>query len=471
MSSPTPAEKNPGFWQNALVYLGGTVAVQGISFLSQPVFGFLMTPEEYGVVANYIFWMTGAGLLVSLQLHSTLNVARSTWGESAFPRYVAGLVPVYVTAGAALLAAVLLAPGWWSERLSLSTGYLMCAVANGVFFALGLLATAHAVTLGNRARYLWLSVGSVLGPVALGLVLVVTLPDAVEARVVGYLASSGLLLVVLVARVGRQPARPVHLGAALAVSVPLLVHELLSLVTNQSNRIFLLADAGAGPAGVFAFAFGLGSITTVAAVAVNSAWTPWFFTRSDAGDGVAVRRSATQLVWLFAMGAGAACLVSPDVLVLLTRPAFSDGALVMAAFVAIGHLGLVFNLATNHVVRHRRTGWVLATSVAACSVNVLLNVTLIPRWGIAGATVASVAAYIVLAVGAVSVVALVFDAHDLPLVQMLASCVVVLTLLGLTWLARDMLVVRWTTSALVLGLVGTAVLRRLRESERAGGPT
>lgn len=279
----------------------------------------------------------------------------------------------------------------WAEVLGSRWEYLALALANGLLFAVVNFAMARAVATGHRYRYLGLMGASTIGSAVIGLVLVALDPARGElGRILGYLvcySAVALLLVVGTARRGR--ARRTLLAFGLPIALPLLAHEGTFLVSTQSNRVFLLNMIDSGAAGIFAFADTVGNIAVIAATAINSAWTPWYFAHTKTADDALVKRNATQLLGLFIGGLMAVLLISPELFVLVAPDSYATGRQLLPLFIGVGALLFVFNISTNFIIYRQRTAFVLAISVLGAAMNIGLNLTLIPLWGTVGAAVAS----------------------------------------------------------------------------------
>lgn len=464
MTKLTTAGRLQGFWSTAALYLGGSAVIQAINLLAQPVFAVFLTPAEWGAAATYLFWMTAFGLVIGYQAQSALNSVRLVHGGAAMTTYIRSVLPWYCVPTVVLLGVLAVAPGFWGRTLGLSAGYLALAVVNGVLFAINAMGMGHAVTLGLRRRFLGLSVASTLVPLAVGFVLVALLADNALARILGYFVGTAAIVAwqtirVLGVRVRPEPAL---VGFGLAIVLPLLAHELIYLVLSQANRVFLSALVDQEAAGVFAFAFSLANVVVIAATAVNSSWTPWFFQHSEKCEHDLVRRTGAQLLLGFGALVGVATLVSPEGLRLITRESYGGGATVLPALVVCGQLLLVFNLMANHAVYLQRTRLVLAVSSVAAVISVVLNITLIPRWEIVGAALASLAASAWLALGMTWVSCRHLRSPNLPGVAALVSLVLAGGCLGITWWAFELPEVRFVVAAVLLLLALAGVLRQRR---------
>ncbi len=182
--------------------------------------------------------------------------------------------------------------------------------------------------------------------------------------------------------------------------MPLVPSALLLWVTNFSDRFFLVKLADTAEVGLYSVGVRVASAMVLLLTAFRTAWPA--FAYSIESDDEAKRTYAWVLTYLVVLStwiATALTLLSPWLVAWLTTTQFSSASRVVGplAFAAVSFAGYIV-LAIG-IGRARRTqfNWVI-TGVAAV-VNVSLNVTLIPAFGMMGAAIATVAAYSVMFAG------------------------------------------------------------------------
>lgn len=466
---PRVRRRAPALVVAAASYFAGTVGLQAINFLAQPLFANLMPPGDVAYVAVFLFWATLFGLLISMQVGSSLNNVVSVHGVAHLRDHLNSFVTAFTLAAALLAVVALVIPQPWIDATGLSRPYVLLAVGSGWCTAVVNSGLSQAVALSRPKTYVGLSAGVVAGGVALGIALVLLLPDQrALGRILGYVVASLAVAVVVLVGIRWQPTRRLgtHLGFAVAITSPLLLHEVLSLLINQSNRIFLVHGVGNDQTGVFTFAWSMGSVVALAGTAVNNAWLPWYFRQLDAGNEREVVRQGRRVLWLVGTSTAMLILVSPEVLRLVGH-AYASGAGLIPFSVAAGLLTFVFNYASNYVIYRRRTALLLFASIPAAALSLLLNSILIVPYGLMGAAVATVLASLLLVIIVVGLNAFVLRARHLTFGGILA----VVCLAGLALLATEVLLsrvdIRWV-SAGALGAVGVAILVRywLRSKRR-----
>ena len=182
--------------------------------------------------------------------------------------------------------------------------------------------------------------------------------------------------------------------------LPLVPTALLLWVTNFSDRFFLVKLTDTAEVGLYSVGVRVASAMVLLLTAFRMAWPA--FAYSIKSDDEAKQTYAWVLTYLVVIStwiATALTLLSPWLVDWLTAPQFSSASRVVGplAFAAVAFGGYI--VIAIGIGRARRTqfNWVI-TGIAAV-VNVTLNLTLIPVYGMMGAAVATVAAYTIMFLG------------------------------------------------------------------------
>lgn len=183
--------------------------------------------------------------------------------------------------------------------------------------------------------------------------------------------------------------------------LPLLPSMLALWATSFSDRFFIKHFLGRNEVGVYSFGVMIASGLILIITAFQLAWPAFAYSIED--DDEARRTYAhvlTYFLFFVIWAAVALSLLAPALAHLLAgRPAYRPGA----HFVPLLVLGNVFYAGFTVVVvsigRVRKTGanWIITG--AGALVDVILNVTLIPRYGAMGAAIGLAGAYATMFVG------------------------------------------------------------------------
>ena len=182
--------------------------------------------------------------------------------------------------------------------------------------------------------------------------------------------------------------------------LPLVPSALFLWTTNFSDRFFLVKLTDTGEVGLYSVGVRVASAMVLLLTAFRTAWPAFAF--SIKSDEEAKRTYAWVLTYLVVLStwvATALALLSPWLVDWLTDPEFSSASRVVGplAFAAVSFAGFI--VVSIGIGRAKRTQFNWVITGAAAVVNVTLNLTLIPIYGMMGAAIATVAAYTVMFAG------------------------------------------------------------------------
>jgi O-antigen/teichoic acid export membrane protein len=176
--------------------------------------------------------------------------------------------------------------------------------------------------------------------------------------------------------------------------VPLMPTAIFLWITNFSDRIFLAKLADTTEVGLYSVGVRIASAMVLLLTAFRLAWPAFAYSIDD--DNEARRTYAYVLTYLLVVTTWVAtglALLSPWIVEWLAAPAFESASRVVGplAFGAVAFGG--YMVVAIGIGRSRRTQFNWVVTGAAAVVNVVLNLALIPPYGMMGAAVATIAAY------------------------------------------------------------------------------
>jgi O-antigen/teichoic acid export membrane protein len=182
--------------------------------------------------------------------------------------------------------------------------------------------------------------------------------------------------------------------------MPLVPSALFLWVLNFSDRFFLVKLSGPREVGLYSIGVRMASGIILLLAAFRTAWPAFAYSIED--DDEAKRTYSFVLTYIvvvtswMALGLG---VLAPWLVRLLTTPAFYSAERVVAplAFAAAAFGAYMVVVIGIGRVRKTRSNWVVTG--AACVLNIGLNLLLIPPYGMIGAAIATIGAYVTLFVG------------------------------------------------------------------------
>lgn len=182
--------------------------------------------------------------------------------------------------------------------------------------------------------------------------------------------------------------------------MPLVPSALALWAINFIDRQFVIWYKGLGEAGVYSAAVRIASVITFVMVAFRTAWPAFAYSIED--DREARRTYAFVLTYLLAFACWCALALgalAPWWTRLLTAPKYhrATEAIAMLAFAGAVYAGYTVLAIGSGRARKTQLNWVVTGAGAA--INIGLNFWLIPAYGMVGAAISTLAAYVALFVG------------------------------------------------------------------------
>jgi O-antigen/teichoic acid export membrane protein len=182
--------------------------------------------------------------------------------------------------------------------------------------------------------------------------------------------------------------------------MPLVPSALALWMINFIDREFVSWYKGNGEVGVYSVAVRIASVITFVLIAFRTAWPAFAYSIED--DREARRTYSFVLTYLLALASWAALALgalAPWWTELLADPKYhrAEKGIALLAFAGAIYAGYTVLAIGSGRARRTQLNWVVSGTGAA--VNVALNFWLVPRYGMVGAAISTLAAYVVLFAG------------------------------------------------------------------------
>jgi len=398
------SRRGGAFGREFAVYAGGLALAHGISAVSALIFVNLLTPADYGTLAAVTSLAAWAVALASWGAGETFGRFLGLAAADKRRPLVGAWLALLLGSLALLLAPALPAAGWLAGIL-LASGALALPLSLAlVAQALGCLNEQLALLLRFAFRPFAFAGAQVFAAAGIaGVALALLLLDFGLVGVLWAYLASGLGTLALLLALARKTvsfrADPATLGALARYGLPLVPAALLWLGLGAADRLLLL-NVSANEAGLYATAAKLALVAGLVSTAFELGWSPRALALLRDDPAAAPERFGQALhAFLFVMAAAGGLLAAaaPDLLRLLTPAAYWPAAALVGLLVA----GLAADGATYifrlPLAQAGRSPAMLLPPAIGLSVNLALNLVLIPRAGALGAALAFAASYLVIA--------------------------------------------------------------------------
>lgn len=199
----------------------------------------------------------------------------------------------------------------------------------------------------------------------------------------------------------RKWFEPTRLDAALlrqllAIAVPLLPNFLIYWVFNSMDKVMITNMLGIGAAGIYAVGSKLGHASQLVYTAFAGGWQYFAFATMKEDGQVESNSRVFEYLGIISFAAtGFICALSRPIFELLFTKEYIQAYVVAPCLFLAPLLQMLFQVAANQLLVIKRTWPNLFILLAGAVLNVCMNLLLIPALGIEGASLATLAGYVV----------------------------------------------------------------------------
>lgn len=372
------------------------------STLVSPILAHSLPPEEFGALASAIALFQVLSALAVLGMDRVITVRRSIDEDSAGSRQLLTISFLLSTGVSVLAFASML---WWAPAVGFGDRYAL-AVAVVLWTLPGAFVQCSSALLLSEDRIGWFAavtlVSSVVGPVVgLGLIFSFGRNASVYAigGVIAQFAAAILAAIITRPSLGKDASRGAPL-AALRLGLPLTASGLAYFVLNAGDRLIILRELGPAAVGRYQVAYVVGSTVLLLLGFLNLAWSPRIVAVRDRTKRtmLSVRARDALYALLMPIIAGVS-LGAPVALRVVAPESYEPSSLLPLVFiVALSAFPIVASGATGRMLLADSRGGILAIAAAvSATINVVLNLCLIPFVGLLGSAIATFVAFFALA--------------------------------------------------------------------------
>ena len=381
-----------------------TVVRTGIAIFTLPLFANLLGNSQYGKYNVYLSWFNVLTCVIALGCGQGLQTGMYAFKENynkfrssillggtcmCFLSTVLGLVSY------CFIASFFSLPFWV---------YILLFVESTASFVVGF--SNLAWTYEKKANLnMIVSLTLVLSTTLLSLLLIFKWPGDAEDLYLGRVLGIALpnIVIAIVVWFGlffQQPTGFVkrYWAYSFAFGIPTMFHLLSHQVLTSSDRImmerFSIPDSEIG---VYSFFYTFVSILTAILSALNNSWVPFLYEDLNKKDYHKLNKRIGNYVQVFVILSCGFILLSREVVLLVADEEYWPGTPLLPFLVLVVYCTFAYQFPVNYEFFKEKPRIIALGTVTAAIENIILNSVLIPRYGMYGATIATLISYTTLA--------------------------------------------------------------------------
>lgn len=443
-----------------------TVIVAGINFFTIPIFTRLLDTSGYGLVNIYTAWVQIATVLVGLKVDGTIGSASANLPENDQGPYQYSVSILAIVVFGALFGLTIIFLDPLSRLLEMDRLLVVCMMLQSIGSLLITICSMRFIFRKEGQNNFAMAVGLCIVTTVLSIVLVCVVfpgPDAYYGRVIGLAVPNLLIGFAAFAFLCRKYARMFsvsYLKFCIPLALPLIFHSLSQLVLSQTGKIVIQHVFDDSVAGIYSIAVVVVMLLNTIYGALNNAFVPFMYDDLAGKNSEEIKqRHFNNYFWEFTAGTVSFAMVSPEILKLMATEAYW-GSLAILPLLVIGQYCIfLYSFPVNYEFFKMRTKSIALGTLLAAAINLILSLLLIPPYGMWGAALATLIAYLCLFVFHFCVARFLLGDRNYAAWKFVAGLVIVIGVSLLYYPLADMSTVRWGIGVLVLAGIGVRIFK------------
>ena len=370
-------------------YLAAVIANRALSFISIPVFTYLLTVEDYGTIN--VFQSTVALSAILLTLNTEVAISRfyyDTKEEEDFKRFVGTSIRLSLSVFIFLSLCFLIFSDSLANYLGFEKLLLLCILPSALYYFLdGVFQQIYQPQLKSRKIAVLSSISAYLG-FAFSVVLILLMSEKKYYGVVfGGLVIQFLVGIYLVSQILKYTKNCFdfkYVKYILSFTLPYLPYSLSSIIVAQFGKMIIGQEEGFNSAGLYSFAHNLSGLMMVVIMVVHSAWNPYYMRYMNEKNYSQID-SDYSIIWRATLILGAfLSLFGYEIGTILARPQYLS-ALNLVPILVVGYIFYQWSFVyLRNSAFVKKTIWNAVAVITSGVINILLNSLLIEHYQLFG---------------------------------------------------------------------------------------
>ena len=392
---------------HGIIYGIGQTLTSAAGFFLIPVYTNYLSPEDYGLASLLSVTISALMAIFSFGIYSALFRSFYDYDNDRDREVVISTALYLLLLSAVFLQVIGFFGSGIISNLLFGTEYyknfLLCSFLTAGFQLLQAIPFAVYRIRQASKQYSLYTILFFFIRIGLILCLVISFQLGVWGVVLGNLIASVISTIVLIWSLRKHlilAISKLEVEKMLRFGLPIVIVDLTGLVLNISDRYFLEHFGGLSQVGIYSLGYQIGMVIQILLVQpMKLIWPPMMFAVEKTE--YAHRFYSRILTYFLFVGFWAflaVSLLSDNVLRLIANPSYWSAPtvipLICVAYILMG----IQEILNVGLAIHRRTEFYAYVFVIGAVVNVVLNLVLIPNFGMMGAAYATVIAFLVICI-------------------------------------------------------------------------
>lgn len=387
------------FFSHSRNYLLAEFFNKGILFITLPIFTYLLTPQEFGIISLYT--TISSIFIIFLGLNSHSSISRAYHEENMdFANYVGSNLVFLFSINMFFLLILFLFSSKLANFFAIETEVYFIAITISFLSVFMQLELSYLQTSQQSEQYVKILIVRNIS-LTFGAMICMSLlnnkiyfgkfySDLLVSFIIFIFAMINLI------RLSKFELNFKYIKYFLSYSIPLIPHSLAGLIILQSDILMINKFMGEYQTGLYAFAFNIGMIMLVFVTAFNNAWLPVFYKELKNKNYLLIQDKVelyTKIIFFVLL---ILVLFSKEIVIIMANKDYYNALdvipIILFSFVFV----YLYTLFVNYAFYRKKTMYIAIITIFVALVNIILNYYYIPLYGYISAAYTTLFSYFLL---------------------------------------------------------------------------
>ena len=233
--------------------------------------------------------------------------------------------------------------------------------------------------------------------------------------------------------------------------IPTMIHMLSHQVLTSSDRIMMdMFKLPESEIGIYGFFYSFVTMLMTILNTLNNSWVPFLYEDLNSKDYTKINKRVNNYVQVFTILTCGFILLAREVSYYFADSEYWPGIPIIPILVLVVYCTFIYQFPVNYEFYKGKTRIIAFGTITAAILNIVLNIIMIPSWGMYGAAIATVISYAILAIIHIIIVnKWKEDKYPLTFKPIIIGLLVVLISSIIYYALKDYWLIRWSIGALL----------------------
>ena len=373
-----------------IVFGLASFAINGINYITTPIFTRLLNSSDFGIIAVYNSWLQIAQIFASLTLvyPGMLNVGLYEHSDNRW-KYLSSIVGA-ITCSTGVLFAFYLA---FYKQISAMTGVSSSLL---LLMLLACLTNSSTTLWTTKQRYEYnykitaiVTIGTAILAQIVSVITVVLLRgnDDISLADVRLWSAGivnvavGFILYFYIIQQGKKFVDMALWKSTIILAIPLIPHYLSWVVLQGTDKIMISRMVGTDKTGIYSLATTLSSIGILFWRALSSTFAPFINSKLCERNFKNINEVLRPLLILVCLTCLIGGLAAPEIIRILATEEYLEGVYAIPPVVIGIYLHVLYEVLSSVAFFHKKSIRIMTPSIIAAILNLVMNYFFILKFG------------------------------------------------------------------------------------------